>query len=172
MTKKEKRIAVVKDVLKRLRYLRFTGVAYVDMPFYGVFRDRGEESAQENIKEIEKECRVCAKGALLLSHIRHFNKMDIGQLCGMYYSDPICKTLEEFDQENLDLVETAYMVRNFCGMGLLDKAAPAIIFGKKYEDYKSRLKAILQNMLENDGVFVPPSILVEETVQEEKSIPY
>jgi len=170
MTKKEKeraekRIEVVKDVLKRLRYLNLSTSNYLwieNIDDIGGEKVKESDLANKYLSKLEKKCLVCAKGALFLSHIRKYNEIKMDKVFQFDFSPNDCLAdLKEFDQDNLDLIEAAFQQLEYYEDGLEKRA---VYFGKQfdYKDKKDRLKAILKNMLENDGVFVPPPIPVED----------
>lgn len=170
MTEKERstrRIEVIKDALKRLRYLNLSTNEYLRIRYQEfIGNECNTEQANKYISKIEKNCEVCAKGALFLSHIRKYNEVSVSDVLNSNADSYICSNLKEFDIENLDLVEAAYQCCPNCRWDdnqetkELDKKA--VIFGQgfDYRNKKSRLKAILKNMLDNNGVFVPPPIPV------------
>ena len=73
MSSREKRIAIAKDVIKRIKLgkLRVAHQGYFDrnkeFPIYG--------SLQKQIEKAEANCRVCAMGGMLLSYARLYNEV-------------------------------------------------------------------------------------------------
>lgn len=86
MTVYEKRVAVLKDVLLRLKvgsYVATTGgimeFARVEDEEFLADTTNGEKPAQPFIKSV-KFCEVCAKGAMVMSAVRIFNSMSCEEL--------------------------------------------------------------------------------------------
>jgi len=163
--KPEEFVKIAKDVLKRLRYLTVRDGNYVRGDTMKVINKK--DDARKHLPRIEKACRVCAKGALFLSHIRVNDKIDMGKILGDFhtaivlYDEDVCQPLLSYvSQDQLDLVETAFEMRDV-GLQLADRglgaeATQAINFGLCYlGDDKARLKAICQNIIDNEGWFKP-----------------
>lgn len=186
MSKKNARIAIVKDVLARIKHRRirtgfyFSGVHNVIYDLRELPNDEGKVyvdaeklNAKNFIDLLEEKCDVCALGSLFMSHIRVFNQISLGQIDSE--RDTITQSLHEyFDKEQLDLIETAfersgagtYNTYYFSDENLSDSelndldskgllAYKAIKFGQKYGDSSKRLRAIMLNVVKNDGVFKP-----------------
>lgn len=180
MSKKNARITIAKDVLARLKYRKvtvgkyFEGVDNVLSYLQETPDDEGRVylnpenlNAQKVIKLLEKQCEVCALGNLFMSHIRVFNQIELGGIEND--RDGIVDSLNDyFDNQQLDLIEAAFEIepshvrgylgfyREEDGKSELDKLADkAVNFGSKYDDASKRLRAIMLNLIKNDGVFVP-----------------
>lgn len=177
MTRKEKRLIVIKDVLSRLRYRKVDINYYIkDIPIKELKSNNLNRDLQQDINKIEK-CQACALGNVLISHIRVFDKLtyeDIGfytQYSSSNYesycingytlkNDVVNVLLKYFSQLQLDMIEAAFeqtdlYVKDFVKKRNRTKILNSIKFGKKYKDPKTRLRAILNNILDNDGLFRP-----------------
>lgn len=179
----ERKLAIIQDALEQLNLFNYHARAgtVVGLP-YGV--NRSNPSAQEELTRARKEhsvCRVCARGALLLSKIYKENEFATSalDLCkGAVNMDGITdRTLSElFSIEQLALIEEAFEFDEYevseypNGMNkdILNenevKAAHlfSVVFNEYDEDEDevnvddaAKLRAILTNMLENDGIFKP-----------------
>jgi hypothetical protein len=163
LTKAEKRILIIKDVLELIKL----GVAKIKTGVYCEIKkglDKLEEGGQFNTYLKKTVCRVCAKGALFLGHVDKFNNCEVVKDGSYNYAYNIeatirKKLLDNFSHIQLDMIETAFekkvMYDYTClirGRKLEEKC---IDFGCKYRYPKDRLKAILKNMLKNNGLFKP-----------------
>jgi hypothetical protein len=164
----EARIKICKDVLKHLTTLDVTCGTYCASKSYDI-DPKIELSQQEQIKH----CRVCAKGAMLIGYIDVFNKLKLNDLNNfstevedMLYveNSKIVNVLSKhFSQKQLQLIECAFEdgpvqnPRDSSGRPLVTGATleKAIKFGNKYPDDKKRLRAIMNNMVKNNGIFKP-----------------
>lgn len=115
--------------------------------------------------EITKQlnnCNACAIGVLFVSMVNRNNSLTVGE----YKQEKSNKEhkvyfdyLERFfDMEQLRLIESAFE-RNFSfavneGFSL-SLARRAEDFGYDYPDSRGRLTAILENIIENNGEFIP-----------------
>lgn len=166
MTKREMAVAVANDVLAQLRkrtkgYVVTTGY-YIrtgsPLPSTGDLRD--------HLDTIQKGgCQVCALGAALLSKARLYDKVPMNFTNGGYASycsgDACYRSLSDvFSRKQMVLIESAFERMNMDPDSRRDDYTPvaiqnAIDFGTQYSDDKVRLRAIMKNIVENDGVFKP-----------------
>lgn len=167
-TKAEMAVDVANDVLKNLRYIRNieTGT-YCEGSILDIGLDNPKGSVQPYINDLTKHCDVCALGACFLSYIRLHNKVTFEEIVDSYegdYLSPgstfiITKLKKVFSPEQIDLIECAFersvfnrTVKNTFTTKRRDKA---IEFGSRYLDDKERLRAIMKNIVKNNGKFVP-----------------
>lgn len=184
MKKSEKAVALAKDVLKYLRYMNVRdGVAYC----YGRLPDSikddcpGKEEAQKHIAGLTKNCKVCALGACFLSYIRLFDKVALrdispskpefstfsaGESVDVDYYDIVGQLNKIFSEKQMVLIESAFEQHcvQFAYDIDQDDIEAAEIFGQKYAEPKKRLRAIMQNIVRNNGVFKPPKLLKEASM--------
>lgn len=80
MTKAEKRVAIARDVLKRLRYLHLKEDNYITEITSVELKVPPTANAQEVLPVVEKKCEVCALGGMLLSYCRLYDKMTVEDL--------------------------------------------------------------------------------------------
>ncbi len=170
LTKKQQlAVDIAKDVLKQLdaRKLRIRRGTYCSG---SIDSQKGGEikvgdQVQEHLPVVRKACDVCAKGALFLSYVELKNKvrfehinvaMDLsgyeGQTNLWFGHGYMCDLLGgAFDRENLNLIENAFEV-DYSPQKL---TSPALEFGRKHKTPAARMRAICQNIIDNDGVFKP-----------------
>ena len=111
------------------------------------------------------DCKVCALGSLMLSEIRHTNKLTLEDLGDSIYGlgDEISyndfghRLDKVFSYSQQKLMEYAFEG----GTGLFEecdipkcKVVKLEGFYQKYPDDEDRLRAILKNVIKNKGVFV------------------
>jgi len=152
MTVTERKIAVCKDVLARMRYRRIDQGYYckISNNYYGEIKSMDwDESAKKHISKIEKECTVCAIGSCFLSFIRLFNHVRCGDFTYSGHSKGFqAKKLEEvFTLNELNEIEAAFE-------GFDYDNGKYLYFIRKYETPKNRLRAIMLNIIKNKGKLV------------------
>ena len=152
LTKAQMCVIVAKDALKQLeaeKYTACTGI-YVDWELEDKINySKPDAQVQNIIKKHEKPCDVCARGALLLSSIRKFNDVTVSKYQKRWES----KSKEIFSEKTLKLAEIAF--EQWHKLTASPKELEAEIFGSKYNSETGRLKAILENIVTNNGEFKP-----------------
>jgi len=184
-TRPGKRVVIAKDVIAQIKrhklmprqgtWLRFTNF---NNPDFSIF-DNGEDSIKDKyLDNTVQQCEGCALGSLMLSCTLFNNKLKFGEN-DIY--DNIGEAIEEgqisngldkiFSTKQLALIELAFEQ----GSGYFSddiethydydteeykwnyttEQERAVKFGKKYESSTKRLTAIMNNIIENDGKFVP-----------------
>ena len=169
LTNAEKRVAIAEDVLENLDRLIVRTGNYI----CGTLPEEvnPKDNAQEKVKAIQAYCTVCALGACLLSHVRLWDRVMMGEIVGTYptqylnvrYADTTAPLKRYFTQRQLNLIESAFEVRplNKEYAASDEEIAQAMFFGRGYtgKSYdiisKNRLKAIMKNIVKNEGAFVP-----------------
>lgn len=173
MSKNEKAIAVAKDVIAQLKR--------IDIPLH-VQRENGyivaplsvipEEACdlQAIVDNVQGSCRVCALGATVLSAARLFDQipaMDVlrpghrgeGGLQVLSDREDMFDALVRtgvFDDEECALIEAAFEKTWAWNKEASDeKIGRAMSFGKGFESDSDCLIAIMENVIANDGHFVP-----------------
>lgn len=167
MPANEQRVAIAKDAIMLLnnRHANATPLTYFEIKYDGdgeVFMDK---QLNEHLGDVT--CDVCAKGVLLLSHIARFDNFSIGY-CGRSSVGNgfiFSRIGSIFKTDQLDMIESAFegsVIEDSSGsllseMGHIanEKGRLCIAFGEQYDDNTERLLAILQNIIDNDGEFVP-----------------
>ena len=161
-----KRVAIAKDVLAQIaaRKYRATCGVYVD----GLKTEDvpGETQLQEIVAGQRESCEVCGIGSVFMSAVRLGDNLTVGEALSVagydsYVNESVMadKVREYFAPAQLALIETAFE-RGPVGISEdwhQDSAAPerAIRFGNRYRSATARLKAIMTNIVENEGTFVP-----------------
>lgn len=113
---------------------------------------------------MEKTCSVCAIGSIFLSYIRLKNKVPLDFLTPSCFSGYTCdkkamltKLRDAFSTNQMNLIEAAFEMMSIeleCNYDA-DSLARALAFGSRYTDDKKRLRAILLNVVKNNGEFKP-----------------
>lgn len=179
MTNKQKRIAIAKDVLLRMRYRNIRKGTYIEGDFETKKDIKDKTKADTVIKDLEKACDVCALGSCFLSHIRLFDKIELGEIGtvgekeifdgevypaevdiyvnGSFVREPLLNYFSEFQ---LDMIESAFEKYNASihydpSKDNEDKIQEAIRFGFLFDSDENRLRAIMKNIVKNDGEFIP-----------------
>jgi len=158
---KRKAIAIAKDVLEQLnKMIVASGTTYYEPPYD---QDYIEDcvSAQDHIDGLTKNCTVCALGACLLSYVRLYNDVKIWELRRGILSTLNNTVKKIFGMKQMQLIESAFegqqpMISDFSEQELSDAEVDAAInFGERYVKSKSKLRAIMKNIIANGGVFKP-----------------
>jgi hypothetical protein len=177
LTKAEQRIAIINDVLYQIDARRYNPHTNVWVRFsYGEIRGiNGDIQLRDAFKkELLVECDVCATGSLLMSLILFKNDVKMEDLTcgtGLQYANrqswqrnakidvtKVGKRLHKYFTPNqLRLIEIAFEggtgFFNYDRSSLNDRKA--VNFGENYRHASERLIAIMENMLDNDGIFKP-----------------
>lgn len=148
----ERRIAVIKDAIKQVKdskyeVLRQHGYVSINQNLSGDSDSQAKPLISGNKLE-QGGCTVCAKGALLVSHVRKENVLTVSELENC--NEDTSKELRNlFGARNLDIIEMYFEGED----GFL---------GDLVYDDTNRLLLILENMLKNEGKFVPDNITIKE----------
>jgi hypothetical protein len=182
--KRAARIAIAKDVIAGLKSRRYTSTPgdYFDVT---IKTDKMISEGKYDLKRLfsvgMKTCKVCAKGALFIAAVEKYDKvmetvdsLDIeGKIVHIGRdNDGVCGLLKDyFDMDQLDLIEFA-----FEGVGINgryeergespevspeeERMADAVssvskTYIDRFADPKKRMIAIMQNIIDNKGTFVP-----------------
>lgn len=161
----ERRVMIAQDVLDQVLAKKFvpeTGV------WAHVVAERGladSEQVCDVIAALGTECTCCALGAMMLSEIGINDQLEIGETANYDSSFRIQlhssgNRLEEyFDDDQLKLIEIAFEL----GAGEWDEfevedefqGEKAIDFGYRHDSNTDRLVAIMNNIIKNNGTFIP-----------------
>lgn len=159
LSKSEKKIAIIKDVLLRLKKQNIVAERGDFMKIPYLFEGKNNFNLKDFINNKEtKDCEVCAKGALFCSWVginNEFTSKD--NVNAENDSKSILVMSSVFTLKQLSLIETAFECKYFpWNEKLTDKEIDKCSdFGEKYQEDGDRLVAILKNMLKNNGVFKP-----------------
>jgi hypothetical protein len=128
----------------------------------------------------DRPCGVCALGACFLSHVNLYNEFKIPDDSSAIASGDFQSVLAaSMGGRNLILIEDAFELRPVAerrgdvwmpryeydeldGKAKRDCLAriSATRFGQKYTDSPDRLRAILKNLIANNGEFIPPPVKI------------
>lgn len=160
--KNQKAIDVATDVLKHLNGYTVKRGAFVaprSLEYDSVEHcswDKEFECILESTNvDFIKECRVCALGACFLSTL---NIVGFKPACAKdFYTEKITESaITIFGEENAQLIEIAFELNRGWGDAEdYELGAAAVKFGKRFRSDKGRLRAIMQNVIDNKGHFVP-----------------
>lgn len=167
---RERRIAVLKDVLKSLRLEKYkaTTGAYISSTYKAIDSDLSKDLKDILPKVEKKPCQVCALGSIFLSAVRKFDNFPVtcaiewaGRSISIDQDDMHLHLINEklWSRRQLLQVESAFERWSFCS-----KSRSAVKFGRKYRDDNKRLRAIVRNMIQNNGVFYPSKGLRKQKV--------
>lgn len=172
----EKALAIAQDVLARLALVLFTPVKgyYLITCINKELFQSLDIQARPVIDELEERCQVCALGACFLSYIRLFNNVKLRDILTLDYYDNLVNrnmeatqsTIKEnlveiFGLEQLALIEIAHEMMDGRIFGIVGEShnseanKRAYDFGARYPENVDRMRAIMYNIVENGGNFVP-----------------
>ena len=178
LPRNEKAIAVAQDVLAHLPEMMPTRRTYINGSIDA--RDDADENKDDLQKYVDvatKECEVCALGACMLSYARLYDNVpmrDIAAFSGDGWDvsadrEEIVETMcEVFSGAQLALIESAF---ERTAMGSIEASAHALCaavdFGREHvnmvglaspqDTNTAVLRGIMENIIANDGYFVPTS---------------
>ncbi len=163
LTNQQKRIAVAKDALAMV----LNGSV---RPKRGVWvltslRKQNKFAGQQLCDVAgQMKCQVCQLGALFLADVSLRNEYTVPKYVEDEYNQGSLATennmerLEQyFSKSQIRLIENAFEEGEgfFSWKHNVDEDDDAIQFGRKYKSAKKRMIAILENIIRNEGTFVP-----------------
>lgn len=162
MTPEEKRVEIARDVLAQIRMGQFkAGMGYMQVfpvddnkythEFYGC-------QLNTAVKKGEVRCEGCADGALFMAYVMRYNHLNVKTANTDVSKEYIKSRMRRlFSKDQLDLIETAYERCVIHGDGNISKelARRTISWGTRYDNREKRLKAIMRNIIRNNGTFKP-----------------
>ena len=157
LTEKAKlRIAIAKDVLKIIPSVNVETGMYL----YVSFENDGCKDARSFLKRKEnlKGCAACALGCYMIAWVRRFNKEKVMNMDGMSRKSIVDRLKSVFSNHQMDLIEAAFertCENDFIALDRDDVAEAALSFGHRFPDDRDRLRAIMENIVENGGDFIP-----------------
>lgn len=155
MTAAEKRVAIAQDVIAWVKAgaLVPSEGGYV-CPSNGYFAGMADRETQ--LRDVNLgQCEVCAVGALFLAKAVRFDACTVGDWRSGQFHDNLT---DHFSEEQIALIECAF---ECCRMGPFynlpsdEDSGDALAFYRRYRTDKGRLIAIMQNIIDHDGQFVP-----------------
>jgi hypothetical protein len=159
-----RRVLVAKDILDLLaaQAIHPEKGAYVDLDARAILKP--EEQLREAFEEELQQygCRVCAIGATFVAAVRRFNDVTAERfvadgLTGLAARPHIIDyMLRIFDRLQLDMIEAAFEGVEFAPMRLSEDAySRCYLFFNQYEHDIDCFRAIMQNIIANNGEFIP-----------------
>lgn len=178
---KKNAVKIAKDVLANLNLVTLTQGKYCQRR--NDLAGMNElDNVQPRIDELSKGCRACVLGTCFLSYVRLFNDVKLKEFrnepgnhsLNMAPDDPddydvsidlgynvIRQKLSAvFTQKQMDLLERAFE-RPDTNLGSGNDQDDWLLiqaynFGKKFRTNRKRVEAIMNNIIENGGIFKPP----------------
>lgn len=162
LTKAQRRVAIAKDVLKWIPKSNIRRGSYITGSLPSELTPKPKEQLQKYIRDMTSRCSVCALGACMLSHVRLFDKLTVGEfgaIEGNVVDAMRCDTTavlsEVFEREQLAMIECAFEgYDHSCALNWKD-ARECESFAANVSDSKDKLRMIMKNIIKNDGAFVP-----------------
>jgi hypothetical protein len=179
LPKRKKAVLVAKDVIAQIALERFQirSNTYFDRIHISGLEPSEAPATPAVVDQLAKSCTVCAKGAAFLSCVRLGNKLSVSDLLSAasgFGSNERERMTKIFDSVDYDLIEAAFEGNSDCPDqcelndydGKTDKlvrAARDNYFYAFERDYTvdgdgtdhHRLVAIMLNVIENKGRFIP-----------------
>lgn len=172
MTAAERRVAIARDVIDQIdaEKYRLGSCGYIEDLKSNEDIDTLINDA-DTLKEVQvcdvinsmDSCQVCARGAMTLSAIRKFNKVTLDKFnpIEMSLSSDELEPIEDrfFSRKQTALIEHAYEGFEEAESDAITdlEASAAARYGYSLgDDRDCRLKAIMRNIIRNNGQFVIP----------------
>lgn len=162
---KERAVAIAQDVIAQLdiQFIRASKGIYYDASRSIRVEEGGLDTAFENMKKEGRQCDVCAIGACFISMILLGDEVQVKDLTqfedeteihGMDSTTMRKHLMKAFPIDNIHLIESAFEM-SVWGNQETPEMLSATLFGVKCTSPNSRLRAIMQNIIENNGTFIP-----------------
>lgn len=170
MTSEQKRVTIAKDVIALLNaeklvascgtYLEFSDAKLKDKYWGDGYEDPKDGTADVKIHsliESSPSCEVCGIGACFVAAVRRADKCTVGDMSNPNDDSFMRDYLKQwFSRDQIQLVEAAFETDSvFCYTQDEDLVERAVAFGFKFTNDSDRLKAIMENIIENEGIFTP-----------------
>lgn len=180
MSNKEQRLEIIKDALLHLPQTKPKQMSYVSGNVTGLTNLKDDI---DNVRENCEVCMLGGlflSSVGLYNNVEIDEVFDENGICFEINNLNLCCTLENnlgqyFDEYQLNLIEVAFERRDvnnyfydlcdqiykteesvdYCGCNVCKDYNAATDFGFSGEPLIERMRRILENMLENDGIFVP-----------------
>ena len=162
-------ILVAKDVIKQIEHYSVCEGSYINVCIPNTTYDKIKPiDLRDLIPTLKKAriCKVCALGACLISKAKLFDNVPLE---GMFKDSNITNSkyllcnnkihslLQEiFPNQQAELIEAAFeRSDNYGGNNSSENIIKAVDFGNNFDFPKERLIAIMQNIIDNRGFFIP-----------------
>jgi len=152
-----RRVKLAKDVIKHLQGKDKIITAVRDSYFDLRCEQEYDWSYSSQVNEVVSNigCGVCAIGALFIADVMIRDRATVYDAYGV---DTMKRRLSKhFGVEALELIETAFEMTPApsCTIDNGERIDKAIRFGKRFKSDKRRMIAIMNNIIDNDGDFIP-----------------
>lgn len=165
-TPAEKRAMIAQDVIDQLNAGKYTAEggtwAFIDT---GSKELAAEQQVCDLIADKNTECTCCALGALMLSEISINDKLTVEAADEEFWNNSLAIGIREegdrlrdyFSDDQIRLIEIAFELGcgEFSPQGDSEGDEAAVMFGEQYEEESDRLLAIMNNIIKNNGTFIP-----------------
>lgn len=157
MSVERQRITIAKDVLAMLatkKILPQSDAGYTDLDWY-TYKYKPETPLDALIATRVTTCDVCAVGAMFVATVMRHNCIALGDFDDLNWFHDIAKYLKKFfPKAQLALIEAAFEGTVINGNAGLRKERAACEFRDRLPNDRDRLKAIMENIIANNGTFV------------------
>ena len=166
LSKPEQRVAIAKDVIKHLNTGKIKATvgtyfenSFIDKHLYKLSDENKNVELQTLLEKDDVKCKVCALGGMFVVDVLNNDHLLVGKKERDIDSYLERKRLKKyFSTSQLSLIENS-----FEKMNIVDPTSnnwsvnyDGVEFGKKFKSPKDRLIAIMQNVIDNKGTFIPP----------------
>lgn len=152
-----KRVEIAKDVIMHLETDKILAMhsGYASIPdVFNIRKWSLDTDVRDVINAAQHPCAVCALGAIFIADVIKRDNLSIAKYESMSGSTNVRdKVKDYFEDEQLSLIETAY--EKTCMGAILPNSWEAVAFGRSIQSANERLVAIMENIIENYGTFVP-----------------
>lgn len=175
MTAAEKRVMIAKDTIRWLdaKKIKTKTGTYLKLPYRAIKLKKADDRLDTALKTLNKPCNVCALGGMFYSMVRRFDKVTVevvatdinDKYLSWMESDNIYEELSKyFPRHQLALIESAFEMRGMVDSSVYsyyqfnEKANFAMYRAINFSSKKNsgeRLRAIMTNIIKNNGVFRP-----------------
>ena len=173
---RKKAVAVAKDVIEQLRIGRLisTPGCYVSLSNFDYSINKGKESFRSIYRDNSNiECSVCAIGAAFIGYVNQYNNATLDDVFNEDSNKYIDILSDVFSRYQLRLMERIYEGRweDFPEdfeeyISLTEEEQDTLEescdrYRRKYPDATDRLRAIMLNVVRNNGEFVLPKRILQ-----------
>jgi hypothetical protein len=169
MTESGKRVAIAKDVIRSVLEDKTikpqAGVYFESNSLDGTLNNMRYEEIDESSIEFRDvflkklhECTACAVGSMFVCSMLRDDNLTITEFRESFDNKHVLRRF--FSSGQIYLIESAFERDNmhWCNEDWeleQDNIYAAIKFGERYTNDKKRLIAIMQNIIDNNGTFIP-----------------
>lgn len=161
LTDKGKRLRIARDVIAQVESMRIRPKQGTYISFTSVYDGDGRRIEVKNwarpVKEAEA-CTACALGSMFVSRCELTKPLvTIGQADRTPSEDMAAALSDVFSEQQLGLIEAAFEMCDNVRCEGVDSTTlhRAWDFCEDLKDPKERLVAIMKNIIDHDGTFVP-----------------